>query len=124
VPAEWVPVITSDIQRQRRQPAQPPLSDAYLEGLPSKRRKIGTNNRELANPDVPTVLPDLMRSAIQTAGAQPLSSLDAVVQSVAADTALHSVFRQQLRDSIRRRLRNDPDYSPDRFPNAHSYFFE
>ena len=39
---EWVPVIARDARRQSREPAQPPFSDAYLHGMPAKRRKVGT----------------------------------------------------------------------------------
>ncbi|XP_043353120.1 large proline-rich protein BAG6 isoform X6 [Dermochelys coriacea] len=37
---EWVPIIREDIQTQRRGKQQPPLSDAYLTGMPAKRRKL------------------------------------------------------------------------------------
>ncbi|XP_074975732.1 large proline-rich protein BAG6 isoform X8 [Caretta caretta] len=40
VPPEWVPIIREDIQTQRRGKQQPPLSDAYLTGMPAKRRKL------------------------------------------------------------------------------------
>lgn len=33
-------MITEDIERQKQQPAQRPLSDVYLQGMPPKRRKV------------------------------------------------------------------------------------
>ncbi|KAL4676351.1 hypothetical protein H8959_010496 [Pygathrix nigripes] len=65
-PQEWVPIIQQDIQSQRKVKPQPPLSDAYLSGMPAKRRK--------------------------------------------------------LRSDIQKRLQEDPNYSPQRFPNAHRAF--
>ncbi|PWA28229.1 hypothetical protein CCH79_00018543 [Gambusia affinis] len=40
VPPEWVPIIRCDMMTQRKMKAQPPLSDAYLHGMPAKRRKV------------------------------------------------------------------------------------
>lgn len=37
---EWVPIIRHDMLTQRKIKAQPPLSDAYLHGMPAKRRKV------------------------------------------------------------------------------------
>lgn len=37
---EWVPIIRHDMLSQRKIKAQPPLSDAYLHGMPAKRRKV------------------------------------------------------------------------------------
>ncbi|XP_039738999.1 large proline-rich protein BAG6 isoform X8 [Pteropus medius] len=68
VPPEWVPIIQQDIQSQRKVKPQPPLSDAYLSGMPAKRRK--------------------------------------------------------LRADIQKRLQEDPNYNPQRFPNAHRAFAE
>ncbi len=33
-------VITQDVRRQQTMPAQVPLSDAYIAGMPAKRRKV------------------------------------------------------------------------------------
>jgi len=46
---DWVPIITRDVQKQRRQEAQPPFSDAYLSGMPSKRRKLINSAKPDAN---------------------------------------------------------------------------
>ncbi|KAI2656379.1 Large proline-rich protein BAG6 [Labeo rohita] len=40
LPPEWVPIIRQDQISQRKMKAQPPLSDAYLLGMPAKRRKM------------------------------------------------------------------------------------
>ncbi|KAG8313344.1 Large proline-rich protein bag6 [Homalodisca vitripennis] len=49
LPSEWVPIISQDSQRQRRQSPQGPFSDAYLSGMPSKRRKLITSTKPQGN---------------------------------------------------------------------------
>uniref|UniRef100_A0A8C8ICE2 Large proline-rich protein BAG6 n=1 Tax=Oncorhynchus tshawytscha TaxID=74940 RepID=A0A8C8ICE2_ONCTS len=66
VPPEWVPIIRHDMLSQRKMKAQPPLSDAYLHGMPAKRRKV--------------------------------------------------------RSDIKERVRDDPEFSSQRFPNTHRAF--
>ncbi|KAK7475429.1 hypothetical protein BaRGS_00033310 [Batillaria attramentaria] len=48
VPAEWVPVIEADVQRQKTQRPPAPLSDAYLQGMPPKRRRPISSPENLA----------------------------------------------------------------------------
>uniref|UniRef100_A0A9J8BTA1 Large proline-rich protein BAG6 n=1 Tax=Cyprinus carpio carpio TaxID=630221 RepID=A0A9J8BTA1_CYPCA len=68
VPPEWVPIIRHDMLTHRKIKSQPPLSDAYLHGMPAKRRKV--------------------------------------------------------KSDIKKRLRDDPDYNHQRFPNTHRAFSE
>uniref|UniRef100_A0A452UH63 Large proline-rich protein BAG6 n=1 Tax=Ursus maritimus TaxID=29073 RepID=A0A452UH63_URSMA len=97
VPPEWVPIIQQDIQSQRKVKPQPPLSDAYLSGMPAKRRKT-----------------------MQGEGPQLLLS-ESLSRDLEAPEVQES-YRQQLRADIQKRLQEDPNYSPQRFPNAHRAF--
>lgn len=36
----WVKVVEADVERMKSQPNQKPFSDAYLNGMPMKRRKV------------------------------------------------------------------------------------
>ena len=41
---DWVPVIARDIETQRSQKSHHPHSDAYLQGMPPKRRRVSTKS--------------------------------------------------------------------------------
>uniref|UniRef100_A0A673A040 BCL2-associated athanogene 6 n=1 Tax=Sphaeramia orbicularis TaxID=375764 RepID=A0A673A040_9TELE len=68
VPPEWVPIIRCDMMTQRKMKAQPPLSDAYLHGMPAKRRKTGQGSGSLLS------LSDAVSQAARTAGVRPITS--------------------------------------------------
>uniref|UniRef100_A0A8C1JPS1 Large proline-rich protein BAG6 n=1 Tax=Cyprinus carpio TaxID=7962 RepID=A0A8C1JPS1_CYPCA len=51
VPPEWVPIIRHDMLTQRKMKAQPPLSDAYLHGMPAKRRKVKSDIKKRLSDD-------------------------------------------------------------------------
>lgn len=125
LPSEWVPIITRDIQRQRRQAAQPPFSDAYLCGMPSKRRKMmNSNNGPNVDISAQTALSDMLRRAIQRSGVRPVrGSTETVAQDAAQDATLQSAYGSQLRQAVRSRLAGDSDFRPEQFPNAHRFFF-
>ncbi|XP_064457453.1 large proline-rich protein BAG6-like isoform X2 [Ornithodoros turicata] len=122
LPSEWVPIITRDIQRQRRQAPQPPFSDAYLCGMPSKRRKMMKNGNSEGNAQA--ALPQLLLGAIQRAGVRPIrGSAESVTQEAARDAAVQHAYTLQLRQAVRSRLAGDADFRPEQFPNAHRFFF-
>ncbi|EGV95291.1 Large proline-rich protein BAT3 [Cricetulus griseus] len=115
VPPEWVPIIQQDIQSQRKVKPQPPLSDAYLSGMPAKRRKT------MQGEGPQLLLSEAVSRAAKAAGARPLTSPESLSRDLEAPEVQES-YRQQLRSDIQKRLQEDPNYSPQRFPNAHRAF--
>lgn len=113
LPPEWVPIIREDAQSQRRAPPQPPLSDAYLSGMPAKRRKT----MQAEGP--PLLLSEAVGRAARAVGVRPLGTPESHELS---DGPLQEGYRQQLLSDLRRRLRDDPDFTPRRFPCAHRAF--
>ncbi|KAJ7317365.1 hypothetical protein JRQ81_003527 [Phrynocephalus forsythii] len=115
VPPEWVPIIREDIQSQRKLKQQPPLSDAYLSGMPAKRRKTMQGD----GPQL--LLSEAVNKAAKVAGVKPLTSPESLNRDL-AEPALQEGYRQQLRSDLQKRLQADPSYSPQRFPNAQQAF--
>ncbi|XP_061164391.1 large proline-rich protein BAG6-like isoform X3 [Saccostrea echinata] len=122
VPAEWVPVINGDVQKQKQQRHQPPFSDAYLNGMPPKRRRLMTQDRpgDLAN--TPQSLTDQLTEAVRVAGVEPISSMENLRTEASTDTELQSAYEEQVHNAISHRVSHDTDYNKDRFPNTESYF--
>lgn len=137
LPPTWLPVITRDIVRQRRQNTQGPYSDAYISGMSSKRRKLIAENKPSS--DVPSLITDGVRHAFQSTGinmanlsstnaavsnasANGPSTLDELTNAIADDAALQSSYCEAMKASIRERLAKDPDYDAKRFPNCSKYF--
>uniref|UniRef100_A0ACB8EFU4 Large proline-rich protein bag6 n=1 Tax=Sphaerodactylus townsendi TaxID=933632 RepID=A0ACB8EFU4_9SAUR len=115
VPPEWVPIIREDIQGQRRLKQQPPLSDAYLSGMPAKRRKTMQGD----GPQL--LLSEAVNKAAKGAGVKPLTSSESLHREL-ADPALQEGYRQQLKSDLQKRLQADPSFTPQRFPNAQQAF--
>nr|XP_056711988.1 large proline-rich protein BAG6 [Euleptes europaea] len=115
VPPEWVPIIREDIQSQRKLKQQPPLSDAYLSGMPAKRRKTMQGD----GPQL--LLSEAVSKAAKGAGVKPLTSPDSLHRDL-ADPALQEGYRQQLKSDLQKRLQADPSFTPQRFPNAQQAF--
>lgn len=118
--ADWIPLIARDNQRQRRQGAQPPFSDAYLSGMPNKRRKIVAAQKPQGS--LSQVISEGVRRAVQTTGLANAVSLDVVGQAASSDVALQAAYRDLLRSSVQSGLQSNPDFNSDRFPNAANYF--
>ncbi|XP_073673373.1 large proline-rich protein BAG6 isoform X1 [Garra rufa] len=115
LPPEWVPIIRQDQISQRKMKAQPPLSDAYLLGMPAKRRKM-------VKSDGPRLsLTDAVSQAARSAGVTPISAPNAL-QGDLEEPELQEAYSEQLKNDIKKRVKEDPDYNSRRFPNTHQVF--
>lgn len=115
VPPEWVPIIRHDMLSQRKIKAQPPLSDAYLHGMPAKRRKTSQGEGPALS------LSDAVSRAARTAGVLPLTAASSL-QGELESPELQDAYTRQVKQDIQERVRDDPDYSAHRFPNTHRAF--
>ncbi|XP_035169665.1 large proline-rich protein BAG6, partial [Oxyura jamaicensis] len=89
LPPEWVPIIREDVQSQRKGKPQPPLSDAYLTGMPAKRRKT----MQAEGP--PLLLAEAVGRAARAAGARPLGSPESLSREL-SEGPLQEGYRQQV----------------------------
>uniref|UniRef100_A0A4W5Q0K5 BCL2-associated athanogene 6 n=1 Tax=Hucho hucho TaxID=62062 RepID=A0A4W5Q0K5_9TELE len=115
VPPEWVPIIRHDMLSQRKMKAQPPLSDAYLHGMPAKRRKVSCG----AGPQLS--LSEAVSRAARAAGVIPVTSPDSL-QGELKEPELQEAYQEQVRSDIKERVRDDKDFSSQCFPNTHRAF--
>ncbi|KAL9989019.1 hypothetical protein ACROYT_G003526 [Oculina patagonica] len=119
MPEEWIPVITTDIVRQRRMPPQAPFSDAYINGLPPKRRKMVDQRGVTPSEDS---IGDALKQAAAATGATPLTSLEDLSKAAKGNRKLHGAYRREIKKEVKTRLEKDTDYRPDRFPQTRDYF--
>ncbi|XP_034030093.1 large proline-rich protein BAG6 isoform X2 [Thalassophryne amazonica] len=116
VPPEWVPIIRCDLLTQRKMKAQPPLSDAYLHGMPAKRRKTGQGGGSLLS------LSDAVSQAARTVEVKPITGAEHIQEEL--DThELKEAYAEQVKSDLKKRVREDPDFNSQQFPNAHRAFF-
>ncbi|KAM7383670.1 hypothetical protein PAMA_011164 [Pampus argenteus] len=115
VPPEWVPIIRHDMLSQRKIKAQPPLSDAYLHGMPAKRRKTS----QCEGPHLS--LSDAVSRAARSAGVLPLTAANSL-QGELERPELQEAYANQVKSDIKERVRDDPDYNSQQFPNTHQVF--
>ncbi|KAM4580153.1 large proline-rich protein BAG6 isoform 2-T2 [Odontesthes bonariensis] len=115
VPPEWVPIIRCDMMTQRKMKAQPPLSDAYLHGMPAKRRKTGQGSGSLLS------LSDAVSHAARTAGVKPVTSAEQL-QGDLDTQEVKEAYAEQVKADIKKRVREDPDFNSQQFPNSHRAF--
>ncbi|XP_063794170.1 large proline-rich protein BAG6 isoform X2 [Pseudophryne corroboree] len=116
VPPEWVPVIRQDIQSQRKQKQQqPPLSDAYLSGMPAKRRKTMQGEGPHLS------LSEAVNRAMRFTGAKPESSAESLRREL-DNSEVQMRYREQLCQDIQKIIEDNESYNTQRFPNTQRVF--
>ncbi|XP_064206042.1 large proline-rich protein BAG6 isoform X2 [Anguilla rostrata] len=115
VPPEWVPIIRNDLISQRKIKAQPPLSDAYLHGMPAKRRKTAQGE----GPHL--TLSEAVSRAAKSAGVRPVTAPGSLQAELESDE-LQEAYADQVRSDIKKRVREDPEFDTERFPNTQRAF--
>ncbi|KAM3968437.1 uncharacterized protein ACR2FA_003413 [Aphomia sociella] len=99
---EWVPVFTRDQHTQRNEP-QETYSDAYLSGMPSRKRRCVRQNRP------PTTLDGFMNESVREAS-ERTSTMD--------NSSIRIAFREHMRNMARTRASSSEDYDPLRYTSA------
>ncbi|KAM3911863.1 large proline-rich protein BAG6 isoform 1-T1 [Leptodactylus fuscus] len=115
MPPEWVPVIRQDIQSQRKIKQQPPLSDAYLSGMPAKRRKTMQGEGPHLS------LSEAVNRAMRYTGAKPETSAESLRREL-DNSEVQVRYREQLCQDIQKILQDNESYNPQRFPNTQRAF--
>nr|XP_044250333.1 large proline-rich protein BAG6 isoform X9 [Drosophila takahashii] len=122
-PNDWLPVITRDLQTQTENGRpQPPFSDAYISGMSAKRRKIIQSEKPTAS--VECLIANGVQRAIQSAGLGGTSgsassssiSVDAVIGSIAHDSAIQASYTDAVRNSVKERIKQDADFKSSKYP--------
>ncbi|CAB3225755.1 unnamed protein product [Arctia plantaginis] len=101
---EWVPVFTRDQQAQRAEP-QEPYSDAYLSGLPMRKRRCVRESRPATTLD--GFINESVREAVERDRISPVE-----------DASMRVAFREHMRYRARVRASSSVDYDPQRYAAA------
>jgi len=78
--------------------------------------------REEATAANSVVISEALKRAAQRAGAQPTTSQSQLAEDVADSPSLSTAFQQEMNSAISRRLDNDSDYMPEKYPNTEKFF--
>lgn len=121
VPHTWIPIMEEDTEKQRREKPQRPFSDAYLHGVPKKRRRANATSASVQ--PLPNLISSMLEQAIDSTGARPTSGSSAhqIAQEAARDERLVNSFERNLRRSLSNRITTDTDFDPSRFPKTKDY---
>ncbi|KAL7305815.1 hypothetical protein TKK_0002062 [Trichogramma kaykai] len=136
IPTEWISVIARDNVRQRRasqmnqmQGGNVPFSDAYLNCLPSKRRKLIEQQKpQLLVPPTPPNSNNAIAASVERLVRDGITQtrvgeIEGAAKAVGSTSTARNAFGQAIKDCLNQTRFKTSDF-PDakRFPNATRFF--
>ena len=96
LPTTWLPIIARD---QAMPPtSQPPHSDAYLAGQPSKRRRLNGDCKPRG--EVRRIIEQSLKEAMDQTGLQPAGGAATVIEQVVATRNVQEAVEEMARESF------------------------
>ncbi|CAF2492678.1 unnamed protein product [Rotaria sp. Silwood2] len=125
LPDDWIPIVVRDVNSQHDAPAQSPFSDAYKEGMPSKRRRVHMREDLTSSNLLQTLVlraSSASSSNNQMSNGTPITP-ESVLTGEAPSPTLVNTFEQELKRLLEQRIRQDRDYPEvqNRMPNTKRY---
>lgn len=68
------------------------------------------------------MLTESVRQAVTATGLTTVAPLETVAQAAGASAEIQAAYRSLLRTNVQASLRDNEDFTPERFPNAANYF--
>ncbi|CAF1162054.1 unnamed protein product [Rotaria sordida] len=125
LPDDWIPIVVRDVNSQHDTPAQPPFSDTYKDGMPSKRRRVHMRE-DLTSSNLLQTL--VLRASSASSSNHQISNgtiitPENVLTGEAPSPTLVNTFEQELKRLLEQRIRQDRDYPEvqNRMPNTKRY---
>lgn len=131
LPSEWMPIIERDLEKQRKKSQEESaaasasssgggggqktsFSDAYISGMPAKKRKILTSSNATANSSDENMKRQMLKTVLERTMEQvelkPNANRDELIKSSLDDAELVDSFDNEFDSALTDRLRSDQDF--------------
>ncbi|KAA0197483.1 hypothetical protein FBUS_04618, partial [Fasciolopsis buskii] len=142
LPAEWLRVVTGDVTNMNQTTASEDsssdqlqrFSDAYIAGMPAKRRKIMTEHSKFIAQPPHVMLTECLSDAVKASGFKATTEAGSVTTGCiptapGTDTSSSRIdlvlsLRDLVSERIANRLSADPDFDPTQFPLSYEAFLK
>lgn len=96
--------------------------------MSSKRRKIlqskkpSSNVQQLVADGVRQVVASTKKASTSSSSSRTAPSSDEIVAAISNDPDMLSAYRDEVKANVSQRLKDDPDYDDEKFPNSSKAF--